>query len=147
MKLISDNRKGLYGHNIIEKYEVGIVLQGWEVKSARANTVQLTNAYCFFRKNELFLCNATFKQFMLVKCDETQDRKLLMHKNELLRLQSKKDKMGNATVLPVKIYFANNSKIKLEIALVVAMNKADKRQEMKKKDTEKYLRKVMQNYK
>ncbi|WP_029608560.1 SsrA-binding protein [Mycoplasma simbae] len=147
MKIISDNRKGMHGYQIIDKYEVGIVLQGWEVKSARANTVQLTNSYCFFRNNELFLTNATFKQYMLVKCDETQDRKLLMHKNELIRLANKKDRLGNATILPTKIYFNNKSKIKLEIALVSSMNKADKREEIKKRDNDRYLKKVMQSYK
>ncbi|MBU4690402.1 SsrA-binding protein [Mycoplasma sp. ES3157-GEN-MYC] len=147
MKIISDNRRGLHSNTIHEKYEAGIVLQGWEVKSARAGTVQLTNSYCFFKNNELYLSNATFKQFMLVKCDETQDRKLLMHHNELLRLQNKKERMGNATIIPTKIYFNNQSRIKIEIALVTGMNKADKREAIKKRDNDRYLQKVLKNFK
>lgn len=146
MKIISDNKRGMHGHHIEDKYEAGLVLQGWEVKSARVGTVQLTNAYCFFKNDELWLCNATFKQFMLVKCDETQDRKLLMHKNELLRLKHKKERLGASTILPVKIYFNKQSRIKIEIALVTSMNKADKREQIKKRDNERYIQKVLKNY-
>lgn len=147
MRIISYNRKGLHGYKIEETYEAGLVLEGWEVKSARAGTVQLTNAYCFFKNNEIWLNNATFKQFMLVKCDETRERKLLMHKNEILRLQSKKERFGNSTILPTKIYFNNASRIKIEIALVTSMNKADKREQIKKRDNDRYLQKVLKNYK
>ncbi|AIA29782.1 ssra-binding protein [Mycoplasmopsis californica HAZ160_1] len=146
MKIISDNRKGLHGHSILEKHEAGIVLEGWEVKSARAKTVQLTSSYCFFRAKELFLCNATFKEYMLIKSNPTQDRKLLLHRNELLRLQTKKEHLGNATILPTKIYFNDKGKIKVEIALVTSMNKADKREQIKKRDNERYLKKVLKNY-
>ncbi|MCS4536649.1 MULTISPECIES: SsrA-binding protein [unclassified Mycoplasma] len=147
MKIISDNRKGLHGYKIIDTYEAGLVLEGWEVKSARAGTVQLTTSYCFFRNNEIFLSNATFKQFMLVKGDETRERKLLMHKNEIIRLANKKDRLGASTILPTKIYFNSASRIKVEIALVVGMNKADKRETIKKRDNDRYLQKVLKNYK
>ncbi|QSF13403.1 SsrA-binding protein [Mycoplasma sp. Mirounga ES2805-ORL] len=147
MKLISDNKRGIHGYKIIDKYECGLVLKGWEVKSARAGTVNLTNSYCFFnRKNELFLCNSTFKQFMLLKVNETGDRKLLMHKRELIRLKSKLERLGSATIKPIKIYFNEHSKIKIEIALVVGMNKKDKREDLKKKESEKYIKKVQDKY-
>lgn len=145
MKIISDNKRGMHNYKVIDKYEAGISLMGWEVKSARANTVSLLNSYCFFRKGEIFLCNAQFKQYMLVKCDETRDRKLLMHKNEIVRLQSKLHKLGHATIIPSKIYFDNRSRIKVEIALVQGMKKADKREEIKKKDNERYIKKVLKN--
>ncbi|WP_029512853.1 SsrA-binding protein [Mycoplasmopsis iners] len=146
MKIISENRRGLHNYKIIDTYETGMVLDGWEVKSARAQTVNLTNSYCFFRSGELFLYNATFKSYMLQKNDETRERKLLMHKNELTRLNSKLDKLGNATIVPKKIYFNNQSRIKLEIALVVGMNKADKREEIKKKENDKYLAQIKKYY-
>lgn len=146
MKLISDNRRGLHGFKIVEKYEVGIVLAGWEVKSARAQNVNLINSYCFFRKNELWLCDAHFKKYMLLKVNETQDRKLLMHKNELIRLHSKLDKTPSATIKPVKIYFNSQSRIKLEIALVIGMNKHDKREDIKKKESNKILKNVQKEY-
>ncbi|WP_406617329.1 SsrA-binding protein [Mycoplasmopsis adleri] len=146
MKLISDNKRSLHGYRIIDKYEAGIELMGWEVKSARAGTVNLTNSYIFYRKGELFLCNATFSQYMLVKCDETRERKLLMHKREIERLESKKQKLGSSTILPCKIYFNDKAKIKLEIALVQGMNKADKREKIKKRDNERYIKSVQNKY-
>ncbi|MCE6062003.1 SsrA-binding protein [Mycoplasmopsis agalactiae] len=146
MKVISENRKGLYGYKIIEKHEAGISLLGWEVKSARAQTVNLTNSYIFFKKGELFLCNANFAKYMLLKVEEDRDRKLLMHKKEIIRLKNKLDRLSSTTIKPTKIYFNNNSKIKVEIALVQGMNKADKREDLKKKDNEKYIQKVKSNY-
>ncbi|MBT1421152.1 SsrA-binding protein [Mycoplasma bovis] len=146
MKIISENRKGLYGYKIIEKHEVGISLLGWEVKSARAQTINLTNSYVFLKKGELFLCNANFAKYMLLKVDEDRDRKLLMHKREIIRLKNKLDRLSSTTIKPVKIYFNNKSKIKIEIALVQSMNKADKREELKKKDNEKYIQKIKSQY-
>nr|WP_318034082.1 SsrA-binding protein [Mycoplasmopsis bovis] len=60
MKIISENRKGLYGYKIIEKHEAGISLLGWEVKSARAQTINLTNSYVFFKKGEPFSLQCKF---------------------------------------------------------------------------------------
>ncbi|UUD35400.1 SsrA-binding protein [Mycoplasmopsis caviae] len=145
MKIISDNKRGIHNYKVIDKYEAGISLLGWEVKSARASTVNLLNSYCFFRKGEIFLCNAQFKQYMLLKCDETRDRKLLMHKSQIIRLQSKLHKLGRATIIPSKIYFDNRSCIKVEIALVIGLNKADKREEIKRRDNERYIKKVLKN--
>nr|WP_318032791.1 SsrA-binding protein [Mycoplasmopsis caviae] len=54
MKIISDNKRGIHNYKVIDKYEAGISLLGWEVKSARASTVNLLNSYCFFRKGEIF---------------------------------------------------------------------------------------------
>ncbi|WP_027334778.1 SsrA-binding protein [Mycoplasmopsis felifaucium] len=146
MKLISDNRRGLHGYKIIEKHEAGIELLGWEVKSARAGNVNLTNSYIFFRNGEIFLCNASFAKYMLLQCEEDRERKLLMHKREIERLKSKKEKLSSSTILPTKIYFNDKSKIKLEIALVQGMNKADKREEIKRKDNEMYIKKVQSRY-
>ncbi|EIN14819.1 SsrA-binding protein [Mycoplasmopsis agalactiae 14628] len=146
MKVISENRKGLYGYKIIEKHEAGISLLGWEVKSARAQTVNLTNSYIFFKKGELFLYNANFAKYMLLKVEEDRDRKLLMHKKEIIRLKNKLDRLSSTTIKPTKIYFNNKSTIKIEIALVQGMNKADKREDLKRKDNEKYIQKVKSNY-
>ncbi|UUM19337.1 SsrA-binding protein [Mycoplasma sp. 1018B] len=145
MNIVSDNRRGLHNYKIIDKYECGIVLQGWEAKSARAKTVNLTNSYCFFRKNELFLYNANFKSYMLQKNDENRERKLLLHKNELIRLNSKLNRLNSSTIIPVKLYFNNKNIVKLEIALVIGLTKKDKREEIKQKDQEKYIQKI-KNY-
>ncbi|VEU78167.1 SsrA-binding protein [Mycoplasmopsis columbinasalis] len=142
MKIIIDNRRGLHGYEILDKHECGLVLQGWEVKSARAKTVNLTNSYCFFRRGEFFLYNASFKSWMLQKNDETRERKLLMHKNEIIRLQNKLEKVGNGTILPTKIYFNEQGRVKIEVALVVSLRKEDRRQAIKEKDAQKYIKKI-----
>ncbi|KUH47562.1 SsrA-binding protein [Mycoplasmopsis meleagridis] len=141
MKIISDNRRGLHGYKILETYECGLVLEGWEVKSARNQNVNLAFSYCFFRKNELFIHNANFKSYMLQKNDENRERKLLMHKNELIRLETKLNKLQSSTIIPTKIYLNNKNLIKIEIALVIGLNKSDKREAIKKKDNEMYIKK------
>ncbi|MGY5139667.1 SsrA-binding protein [Mycoplasmopsis gallinarum] len=147
MKIISDNRRGRHGYKIIDTYEAGMVLFGWEVKSARANNVNLTNSYCYInKKNEIYLYGANFKSYMLQKNDEERDRKLLMHKKEIIRLNNKLEKTASSTLIPLKIYFNNKSKIKLEIALVQGMNKADKREEIKRKENEAYIKKALKMY-
>ncbi|VEU75711.1 SsrA RNA (tmRNA)-binding protein [Mycoplasmopsis maculosa] len=147
MKIISENRRGLHGFKIIDKFEAGIELLGWEVKSARAGGIDLTNSYVYHKKGEMFLSESHFPKYMLLKCEEKRDRKLLLHKKEIIRIQSKLDKTPSSTIKPTKIYFNNKSKIKVEIALVQGMNKADKREEIKRKDNEKYIQKVQNYYK
>ncbi|MBZ4195217.1 SsrA-binding protein [Mycoplasma sp. 1331] len=146
MKIISNNKKGINGYKIINKYEAGVSLLGWEVKSARAFQVNLNNSYIFYKKGELFLTNAVFAKYMLLKCDEMRNRKLLMHKHEIIRIANKIDKLGNATIKPTKIYFNEKSKIKLEIAIVQKINKADKREDIKRKDNEKYIQSIKKSY-
>lgn len=84
MKIITTNKNAKRDYEILETFEAGMSLDGWEVKSARASEVALTNSFCSIYKNELWLKESFFKQYMQVKCNETQDRKLLMHKNEIL---------------------------------------------------------------
>lgn len=146
MKIISNNRRGLHGFKILEKYEAGISLLGWEVKSARQSSIDLTNSYVFYRKGELFLCNSHFPRYMLLKCDERRERKLLMHKREIERIKAKVDRLGSATILPIKMYFNKWSKIKVEIAIVQGIKKADKREEIKKRESKKYMKKVKSYY-
>lgn len=145
MKILSSNKRDLRNYEIIDKYECGISLQGWEVKSARATHVSLTNSYCSIYKNEIYLKDAYFGKYMDVKCDEYQDRKLLMHKREIVKLKFENE-AKQLTIIPTKIYFNNQSKIKVEIALVIGLKKYDKRDKIAKEETEKRLRKVLQNY-
>ena len=87
-KLIIKNKFSKSDYDIYTTYECGISLLGWEVKSIRAKNIKLQNAFCSISlKNELWLNNANIAQYMLVKCDPYRSRKLLLHKNEILKIK------------------------------------------------------------
>lgn len=133
LKIITNNKRISFDYEILETYEAGISLLGWEVKSARANTVSLSNSFCSIYKNEIFLKDSYFKQYMNVKCNEYRDRKLLLHKSEIQKIK-RKIETQELTIVPRKIYFNSSSKIKIEIALVKGLKKYDKRQKIKERD-------------
>ncbi|WP_025755268.1 SsrA-binding protein [Mycoplasmopsis cricetuli] len=145
MKIITNNKKVFRDYEILEKFEAGISLQGWEVKSCRANAVDLKNSFCSIYKDELFLKEAHFKKYMLLKVDETQDRKLLMHKHEIKKIKFNLESK-QLTLVPLKLYFAKNDKIKVEVALARGLKKYDKRQKIIKEETQKKLQKQLKNF-
>ncbi|WP_036431368.1 SsrA-binding protein [Mycoplasmopsis felis] len=145
MKIISTNKQARRDYQIIDKYETGIVLTGWEIKSARASQVSIDIAYCSIYKDEIYLKESFFKQYMQVKANETQDRKLLMHKNEIRKLKHILDTQ-QLTLIPLKVYFNNNSKLKLEIGLCKGLKKYDKREKIAKKEQEMQIQKTHKFY-
>ncbi|UUD36416.1 SsrA-binding protein SmpB [Mycoplasmopsis citelli] len=144
MKIISNNKKAFRDYEILDKYEAGISLLGWEVKSARASQVNLANAYCSIYKGEMFLKEAHFNKYMLLKVDELRDRKLLLHKSEIAKINFTLETQP-LTLIPLKMYF-KNGKIKLEIALAKGLKKYDKRQKLAQEETNKRLQKAIKNY-
>ncbi|VEU59152.1 SsrA-binding protein [Mesomycoplasma neurolyticum] len=137
--VIAKNKSANFNYEIYEKFECGIVLFGWEVKSLRAKKINLSNSFASFKKHELFLVNAHISLYMSVKGEETRSRKLLMHKNQLLRISLKQKQQGY-TLIPLDIYFNNKNKIKLTLALAKGKNKADKRESEKKQQAKKELK-------
>ncbi|SJZ49536.1 SsrA-binding protein [Mycoplasmopsis verecunda] len=142
MKIVANNKKAYRDYEIIEKYEAGIELMGWEVKSARASSIDLSNAYCSIYKGEMYLKEAYFKQYMQVKCDETRERKLLLHKNEIRKIGFKEDTQ-RLTIIPLKIYFNHQSCVKVEIALARGLKKYDKRAKIIKEEVNKKIAKTL----
>ncbi|WP_371246760.1 SsrA-binding protein [Mycoplasmopsis agassizii] len=140
MKVIASNKFARSDYEILDTYEAGIELLGWEVKSIRAGNINLKNSYCTFKDNELFLTNAFVSQYMLVEANETRSRKLLLHKNQLRRIQAKIETQG-LTMIPLKIYFTKRSLIKLEIATVKGIKKHDKRRVLKELELAKEVQK------
>ncbi|PAK21348.1 SsrA-binding protein [Mycoplasmopsis agassizii] len=140
MKVIASNKFARSDYEILDTYEAGIELLGWEVKSIRAGNINLKNSYCTFKDNELFLTNAFVSQYMLVEANETRTRKLLLHKNQLKRIQAKIETQG-LTMIPLKIYFTKRSLIKLEIATVKGIKKHDKRRVLKELELAKEVQK------
>ncbi|MGY6172568.1 SsrA-binding protein SmpB [Candidatus Mycoplasma pogonae] len=134
MKVITNNKQARFNYELVEKFEAGLSLLGWEVKSIRAGNVNLKNAFVAFKNNELFLINAHISLYMAVKGEENGSRKLLLNKREIKRLKEKQEQNG-FTIVPTKLYWNNRNFVKIEIALARGKNKSDKRQTIKERDT------------
>lgn len=137
MKLILLNKKAHFNYQLLDSYEVGIELKGVEVKSIQKGDVSISEAYIFFRKNEAFIINMNISPYdhgNIFNVNPTRERKLLLHKKEIIRLQylAKKESL---TIIPYKIYWKNN-KIKLLIYLAKGKKLFDKRETIKKRDEE-----------
>ena len=140
MKIIAKNKFARFNYEIIDQYVAGLELKGWEVKSIRAHHVNLKNAFCSFKKDELFVTNMHVAPWMLEKNDEFRPRKLLLHRSELKRISLKIQSL-RLVIIPLAIGW-ENGKIKLAIALAKARKKVDKRQAIKTAEIDKKLKKV-----
>lgn len=135
------NRKARYDYEIEEEYEVGIVLKGTEIKSIREGKANIKDSYAIIRNNELFLLNthiSAYEKGNIFNHEEDRTRKLLMHKKEIMKL-SNKITLEGYTLIPLKIYF-KNSKVKVLLGLCKGKKNYDKREAIKKRDTEREMR-------
>lgn len=135
MKTICRNKKAFFDYEIVEKYNAGLCLLGWEIKSIRANKVSLINSFAYFKNNELFISNMWIGSYMLLKCDEQRSRKALLKKSELKKIQFQKE-AKRLTIIPLKLYWSKNY-VKIEIALARGRKKHDKRVYIKERDSKK----------
>ncbi|VEU80657.1 SsrA-binding protein SmpB [Haploplasma axanthum] len=148
MKIISRNKTANYNYFIEDKYEAGIKLVGSEIKSIRLGKVSLNEAFITFKDNEAFVSNmhiATYDQANRYNHQETRPRKLLLHKNEILKLFSKSREQGYS-VIPLSLYLKEGL-AKVEIALAKGKKDYDKREDLKKKDQDMRLKKTVNRYK
>jgi SsrA-binding protein len=126
---IAQNRKAFHDYFVEERYEAGLVLEGWEVKAIRAGRVQLGDAYVLVRKGALWLVGAHISPLPTVSThfvpDPTRSRKLLMHAEEIQRLIGKVEQRGY-TLIPLDMHY-KKGRIKLEIGLARGKLKHDKR--------------------
>jgi SsrA-binding protein len=146
VKVIASNRKAGHEYFFLESHEVGIVLTGTEIKSVRAGKVSLSDTYCRVRNGELYVLNmhiAKYDQGNLFNHEETRERKLLMHRNEILRLGMRLKTEG-LTLVPTKVYLKEGL-CKLEIALAKGKKQYDKREVKKAEDVNRRLRKALKN--
>ncbi|MFU0251887.1 SsrA-binding protein SmpB [Spiroplasma sp. Moj] len=142
MLTITVNKKARYNYEIIETYEVGIVLTGSEIKSIRNNDVLINEAFVIIRKNEVFVINMIIAQYKFSTSyvpDADRTRKLLLHKKEIKKILQR-IKLERLTLVPLKLYLKNNY-AKLEIALVRGKKNYDKRETIKQRDNERLRRK------
>lgn len=145
VKVIAKNRKAFHDFIIVQSIECGIVLHGTEVKSLRNGKCSLQDAYAGFpdaRSNELYIINlhiAPYEHGNIYNHEPKRNRKLLVSQREAVKLRTAVSEKG-LTLIPLSIYFSGRY-VKVEIALVKAKKKYDKREDEKKKDAEKEIRK------
>jgi SsrA-binding protein len=140
-KIVVTNRKALHEYFIVDTYEAGIVLKGTEVKSLRQGSANLQDGYAVIRNGEVWLMGmhiSPFEKGNINNHDPKRSRKLLMHKQEIRRLIGKISEKGLALV-PLKVYFKKNI-IKIELGLARGKKAYDKREAIKKRETERQLR-------
>ena len=134
--VIAVNRRARHDYFIEDSFEAGLVLEGWEVKSLRAGSAQLTEAYVNVRNSEAWLVGAHFAPLKTVsthiKADPTRSRKLLMHRLELDRLIGKVERKGN-TLVPLDLHWIKG-RAKLTIGLAKGKKQHDKRASKKDAD-------------
>lgn len=133
---IIQNKKAFHDYFIEEKYESGVVFEGWEVKSIRAGRVQLKEAYIIVRKSELYLIGCNISPLLTasthINPDPIRTRKLLLHAEEIKRLIGKVERAGY-TLVPLDMHY-KAGKIKLEIGLAKGKKQHDKRESEKQKE-------------
>jgi SsrA-binding protein len=133
---IANNRKAWHDYFIEEKFEAGVVLEGWEVKAIRAGRLQLRDAYVIVRGGALWLLGCTITPLPTVSThfqpDPTRTRKLLMHAREIDRLIGAVERSGY-TLVPLDMHFSK-SRIKLEVGLAKGKKQHDKRESEKTRD-------------
>jgi SsrA-binding protein len=146
-KSILTNRKAYRDYEVLETLEAGIELKGSEVKSLRAGQINLNDSFARIEKLEAFLYNAqinpyTEASYLNVETDRT--RKLLLHKNQIERINAKLNQKG-LTLIPLKVYFNDRGFVKLELGLCKGKKLYDKRETIKRRETDLEMRRVMKN--
>ena len=138
MKIFSENKKGLFDYNILERYEAGMVLFGQEVKSIKTGHINLAGGYVAIRSEEPYLIGVKVPPYQPknvgANYGEDRARKLLLNKKEIDYLIGKTKTKG-FSLIPLKIY-EKNGRIKLEFGLAKGKKKYDKKEKIKKRDVE-----------
>ncbi|MBU4251783.1 MAG: SsrA-binding protein SmpB [Candidatus Omnitrophica bacterium] len=145
--IIATNRKAYRDYEVLESLECGIELKGSEVKSLRAAKINLNDSFARFEEGEIFLYNAHishYAQASYLNVDPDRHRKLLLHKQQLERINGKLTQKG-LTLIPLKIYFNARGFAKIELGLCKGKKLYDKRETVKRRETDKLLRRVIKN--
>lgn len=147
-KTIALNRSARHEYHLEARYEAGIALQGWELKSIRAGRMNMGDAYALVRNGEIFLFGAQITPLSQasthVVADDRRTRKLLMHRHEIDKLVGKVERDGY-TLIPTAAYWKGN-KVKLELALAKGKQSHDKRQASKDRDWQREKERTMRRH-
>ncbi len=143
-KIIAENRQAAHNYHLLEKYEAGVVLSGTEVKSLRAGQAQLKDSYAIVRNNEIFLLNCHISPYHnagYATHEPDRTRKLLMHAQEIHRLDGKTREKG-LTLIPTRLYF-KDGRVKCEIALAKGKQLYDKRETERRREADREARQAL----
>ena len=145
---IIDNRKAFHDYFIEDRYEAGLVLEGWEVKAIREGRVQLKEAYVIVKGDELFLFGAHISALptasAFIPAEAVRTRKLLLHRSELDKLIGKVERAGY-TVVPINLHY-KGGRVKCEIGLAKGKKQHDKRATEKDRDTKREVAAAMKQH-
>jgi SsrA-binding protein len=139
------NRSAYHEYFIEEKYDAGIVLAGTEVKSIREGKVSFADSFCMFFKSELWVRNLHIAEYRFGTTNNhiaVHDRKLLLNRSELRKLENKlKDK--GYTIIPLRIFMSEKGLVKMEIGLAKGKKLYDKRETIKERDTDREIKRFL----
>ncbi len=144
---IAQNRKARHDYHLRERFEAGLALEGWEVKSLRAGKVQLVDSYVLLKNGEAYLLGTLITPLISASthqpADPTRTRKLLLHREELAKIHQATQAKGMSCI-PVSLYW-KRQRVKCEIALAEGKKDFDKREDTRKKDWERQRARIMRN--
>lgn len=142
------NRKAKHDYFIEEVYEAGIILTGTEIKSIRNGNCNIKDCYGIIRNHEVYLLNmfvSPYKEGNIFNHEETRNRKLLLHKKEIKKLEEAIQLKG-LTLIPLKLYFAENNILKVSLGVCRGKKDYDKRESIKERDMKREALKNIKNY-
>lgn len=139
------NKRASFEYEFLETFTAGIQLTGTEIKSIRAGKASIIEGYCFLKNGELFIKNmyiAEYEQGTYNNHEPKRDRKLLLNRSELDKLEKKKKDVG-LTIVPLKVFINNKGFAKMDIALAKGKKLHDKRDDLKSKDAKREMDRAM----
>ena len=139
------NKRASFDYEFIEEYNAGIVLTGTEIKSIRAGKASVVDSYCYFHRGELWVKGMNIAEYKLgtyYNHQEKRERKLLLTKKELVKLE-KKVKESGLTIVPIRVFLNEKGYAKVRIALAKGKKEYDKRESLKAKDAKKEMDRAM----
>ena len=144
---IAENKKAAFNYFFEERFEAGMVLEGWEVKALRDGKVNLTEGYVVVRKGELFIIGLQINPLRTasthINPDAVRTRKLLLHKDEIRRLTGKVEQKGY-TLVPINLHW-KSGKVKCEVALAKGKAEHDKRDTIKDREGKREVERAMKS--
>jgi SsrA-binding protein len=146
-KVVATNRKALRDYIVLESIECGIELKGSEVKSLREDKISLNDSFARIENNEVILYNthiSPYAQASYLNVEPTRLRRLLLHKNQIRKLIGQVAQKG-FTLIPLKVYFNERGFAKLELALCKGKRLYDKREDIKRRELDLEMRRVMKS--
>jgi len=145
--IVASNHKGYRDYNVLETFEFGIELKGGEVKSIRQAKVTLNDSFARVEDGQLFLYNThinPYAEASYMNVEPTRKRRLLLHKSQIEKLESKLTQKG-LTLIPLKFYFNSRGFVKVEVGLCKGKKLYDKRDDIKRRETDIVMRRMLKN--